>query len=328
MQLLTLFCLKVLFRVKDTDSLDLGLGDKINFGVFEEQHLSKCYSLIWTSKTNSSHTELKLHHQFWYHIECYPLPGSIDEAEEHKILLRHLTFAMIGTSLILTLSHVTYTHLDVSTSRTSTSPYTASEYSDFIMSIEKTPENSRTWPIARIAGFMAENRFINYYGHPSARLNYQHAIEEEAALASDASAEQTEGASPASDASAKQTDGPAPASDTSAEQTEGAAPASNASAEQTEGVAPASAEQTPGQSIQRRRFGGLWLPSTTHWYTMIAIFLRLWSGFLFDSPIRHHTALEDLYVDKIVYQRKYTQIMKTLQDDWSDASLLATLLFT
>ena len=27
-------------RVDDTDSLDLGLGDKINFGVFGEQHLS------------------------------------------------------------------------------------------------------------------------------------------------------------------------------------------------------------------------------------------------------------------------------------------------
>jgi len=102
-------------------------------------------------------------------------------------------------------------------------------------------------------------------------------------------------------------------------------------AEQTEGAAPtsdASAEQTPDQSTQRRRFGGLWLRATTLWYTMVAIWLRLCSVFLFDSPIRHHTALEDLFVDKIVYQRNYKRIMKTLLDDWSDASLLATVLFT
>ena len=262
--------------MEDIDSLDLGLGDKINFGVFGEQHLSTCSTLIWTSKFNSSHTELILHRQFWYHIECYPLPGSIDEAKEHDILLKHLTFAMLGTSLILTLSHVTHTHLDVSTSPTSTSTYTASECSDFIGSIEKTPKNSRTWPIARIAGFMADHRFINYYGHPSARLNHLHAFE----------VEHTEEAAPASDASA---------------------------------------EQTPDQST---RFGGLWLRATTIWYHMVAIWLRLCSIFLFDSPIRHHTALEDLFVDKIVYQRNYKRIMKTLLDDWSDASLLATVLFT
>jgi len=321
--------------VEDIDSLDLGLGDKINFGVFGEQHLSTCSTLIWTSKFNSSHTELILHRQFWSHIECYPFPGSIDEKKEYKILLRHLTFAMLGMSLILTLSHVTFTLLDVSTSLTSTSTYTASECSDFIGSIEKTPKNSRTWPIARIAGFMAEHRFTNYYGHPSARLNHLHAFEVEqtegAAPASDASAEQKEGTAPASDASAEQTEGAAPASDASAKQTEGAAPAPDASAEQTEGVAPvsdASTKQMPDQSTQRRRFGGLRFRATTRWYTMVAIWLRLCSVFLFDSPIRHHTALEGLFVDKIVYERNYNRIMKTLQDDWSEASLLATVLFT
>ena len=42
----TAYCINVLFRVEDTESLDLGLGEKINFGVFEEQHLSTCSSLI------------------------------------------------------------------------------------------------------------------------------------------------------------------------------------------------------------------------------------------------------------------------------------------
>ena len=84
----------------DVDSQDLGLGSQINFGVFGEQHLSSCSPLIWKSVTNPGHTELTLHRQFWYHIECYPLPNSINEEKEHEILLKHLTFAMLGTSLI------------------------------------------------------------------------------------------------------------------------------------------------------------------------------------------------------------------------------------
>ena len=273
-----LSCLTVRPRVEDIDSLDLGLGGKINFGVFGEQHLSLCSSLIWKSVTNSSHTELMLHRQFWYHIECYPLPGSINEENEQVILLRHLTFAMLGTSLIRTLTRYSWTS-DVSTSPTSTSTYTATECSALIGSIEKTPVNFRTWPIARIAGFMAEQRFYNYYGHPSARLNHLHAFE----------VEQNEEDVPPSDAPA---------------------------------------EQTPDQPARQRRTSGLILRATTFWYSTVAFWLRLCSIFLFDTPIRHHTALEDLFVDKIVYLRNYKRIMKTLLDDWSDASLLATVLWT
>jgi len=229
--------------VEDTDSLDLGLGDKINFGVFGEQHL-----------------KLTLHRQFWYHIECYPLPKSINEQQEHTILMKHLTFAM----------------LDVSTSSTSTSTYTADECSAFIGAIEKTPEKSRTWAIARIAGFMAQHRFYNYYGHPSARLNHLHAFEVEQAKEGE--------------------------------------------------VSDASTQQTPDQPT--RRVDALWSQATTFWFSIVAIWLRLCSVFLFDAPIRHHTALEDLFVDKIVYRRNYKRIMKTLLDDWSDASLLATVLWT
>ena len=126
---------------------------------------------------------------------------------------------------------------------------------------------------------MAEHRFYNYYGHPSARLNYLHAFE----------VEQTEDDAPASDASA---------------------------------------EQTPDQPARQWRIRDLLPRFTTFWYSLVAFWLRLCSIFLFDTPIRHHTALEDLYVDKIVYQRHYKRIMKTLLDDWSDASLLATVLWT
>jgi len=275
----TLFCLIIRFRVENTDSLDLGLGGKINVGVFGEQHLSTCFSLTWKTNFNSSHTELALHRQFWYHIDCYPLPGSIDEEKEQESLLKHLTSAMIGALLIPTLSHITHTHLDVSTSPISISFYTASECSVFIESIEKAPKDSKTWQIARIANVMAQHRFLHYYGHPSARLNYLHAFE----------VEQAEEAAPASDASA---------------------------------------EQMPDQSTQRRRFGDLWPLATTLWYSMVAIWLRLCSVFLFDAPIRHHTALEGLFVDKIVYKRNYERTMKALLDDWSDASLLTTVLWT
>ena len=39
-------------RVDNTDPLDLGLGDKINFGVFGEQHLSTYLSFVLKSKTD------------------------------------------------------------------------------------------------------------------------------------------------------------------------------------------------------------------------------------------------------------------------------------
>ncbi len=169
--------------------------------------------------------------------------------------------------------------LDVSTSPTSASTYTASECSAFIGSIVETPENSRTWPIARIAGFMAEHRFLNYYGHPSARLNYLHSFE----------VEQTE-----EDASTSAT----------------------------------STGQMTEQSTWSRRVDSLYSRATTLWYSMVAIWLRLCSVFLFDAPTRHYRSLEDLFVDKIVYKRIYKRCVETLLQDWSDASLLSTVLWT
>ena len=163
--------------------------------------------------------------------------------------------------------------LDVSTSPTSTATYAASEYSEFIGSIEKTPENSRTWPIARIAGFMAEHRFYNYYGHPSARLNHLHSFE--------------------------------------VEQTEEPAPISSAA---------------PTEHTWRKRFDDLCSQMTYFWYCMVAIWLRLCSGFLFDTPMRHHRTLEDLFVDKLIFKRNYKEVMRVLLDDWQNASFLSTVL--
>ena len=186
---------------------------------------------------------------------------------------------MLGTSCICTLLLITHRHPDEATSPTSTSTYTASECSAFIGFIEKTPEKSRTWPIARIAGFMAEHRFLNYYGHPSARLSHLHAFE----------------------------------------------------VELPEGDAPASApptEQMSEPTTWRRHLSDLSLRATTFWYSMLAVCLRLCSVFLFDTPMRHHNGLENLFVDKIVYHRTYHRTMKTLLEDWSDASLLSTVLWT
>jgi len=220
-----------------------------------------------------------LHWQFWCHIQCYPISGSIDEKKEHETLLKHLTFAMLGTSCVCSLLRIIHRHPDVSTSPTSNSSYTASEYSVFIESIEKTPEKSRTWPIARVACFMAHLRFLNYYGHPSARLSHLHAIE--------------------------------------VEQTEKDAPAS---------IPPTGQMSEP--STWRRRVDDLCLRTTTFWYSMAAVCLRLCSVLLFDTPVRHHTSLKIFFVDKIIYERIYRQSMKTLLEDWSDASLLSTVLWT
>ena len=164
--------------------------------------------------------------------------------------------------------------LDGSTSPTSTSTYTVSECSAFIGSIQRTPRNSRTWPIARVAGFMAEHRFLNYYGHPSARLNHLHSSE--------------------------------------VEQIEGDPPTSAAPTEQM-------MEQSTG------RVDGL-SSRTTFWYSMVAIWLRLCSVFLFDTPTRHHAALEDLWIDKHVFKRNCKQVLTTLLDDWQNASFLSTVL--
>ena len=50
--ILTVSHLTIRPRVEDVDSQDLGLGDKINFGVFGEQHLSTSLLFIWKAKAN------------------------------------------------------------------------------------------------------------------------------------------------------------------------------------------------------------------------------------------------------------------------------------
>ena len=127
---------------------------------------------------------------------------------------------------------------------------------------------------------MTDHQFINYYGHPSARLNHLHSFE----------VEQTE--------------------------------------EEETPTSAAPTEQMTEQSTWRQRVDGLWSRTTTFWYCIVAIWLRLCSVCLFDTPMRHHTSLENLFVDKIVYNRTYKLSMKTLLEDWSDASLLSTVLWT
>ena len=124
---------------------------------------------------------------------------------------------------------------------------------------------------------MAEHRFFNYYGHPSARVNRLHSLE----------VEQTE------------LDAPAPAT---------------------------SKEQTPEQSTWRRRIDDLSFRTTTLWYSMVAIWLRLCSVLSFDTPIRHHATLQGLMVDKIISIRNCKGFMTTLQDDWQHAGFLSTVL--
>ena len=117
---------------------------------------------------------------------------------------------------------------------------------------------------------MAEHRFYNYYGHPSARLNHLHAFE----------IELTEGGAPPSAASTK---------------------------------------QMPERSTWRRR-------TTSLGHRVVAVWLRLCSFFFFDAPIRYHTTLEDLFVDKNVFKRSYKQVIAALLDDWTHASFLSTVL--
>jgi hypothetical protein len=130
---------------------------------------------------------------------------------------------------------------------------------------------------------MADHRFINYYGHPSARLSRLHGFE--------------------------------------VEQIGEGTPASAPPTEQM-------SEPSTSSPTWRRRVDDLCLRTTAFWYSMLAVSLRFCSVFLFDTPLRHQASLENLFVDKIVHERTYQRSLKTLLEDWSDASLLSTVLWT
>jgi len=61
---------------------------------------------------------------------------------------------------------------------------------------------------------------------------------------------------------------------------------------------------------------------------MVRVCLESCSVFLFYAPERHRKSLRTFIVDEIVNEKYYHQSMKTLLEDWEDASLLSTVLWT
>lgn len=61
---------------------------------------------------------------------------------------------------------------------------------------------------------------------------------------------------------------------------------------------------------------------------VLAVLLRITCVLLFDAPATHYNALEKIWVDKIVHKARSQLLIDRTVKDWSDVSLLSTVLWT
>ncbi|KIM28673.1 hypothetical protein M408DRAFT_8509 [Serendipita vermifera MAFF 305830] len=120
---------QVVFWGAASTTNDLG-AFRVNPGTFSDHHL-----------------KLQLRQQYWSHLEMYPLETSINLEAANEELMEQLAFM----------------YMDVSTSQTSTSPWTDQQCQAFISMLHLH------W------------QFQNLYGHPAARLDRTHSYEVEVA---------------------------------------------------------------------------------------------------------------------------------------------------
>ncbi|KAG8776956.1 hypothetical protein FRC15_011608, partial [Serendipita sp. 397] len=234
---------------------DLG-ALRVNPGTFADQHL-----------------KLQLSHQYWSHVECYPLDKNIDIKEAHENLLEQLSFM----------------YIDVATSVTSTSTWSESECQSFISILSHCPQRRKTWTIARLTALMAQWQFQNLYGHPSARLDRTYSYEVEV-------------------------NDPTPDADDKAE----------AEADNTSNKSGTTATSRPSN----HRWKKFKVRIEVYWQIFVAFMLRVTCMLLFDAPAAHNTALEKVWVDKIVHRVRFQDLINKTAKDWSDVSLLSTVLWT
>lgn len=70
---------------------------------------------------------------------------------------------------------------------------------------------------------------------------------------------------------------------------------------------------------------GKWIRFSRAW---VAILLQICCFILFDTPDTHNSALETIWVDKIVIQARVQYLIDRTIKDWGDAILLSTVLWT
>jgi hypothetical protein len=61
---------------------------------------------------------------------------------------------------------------------------------------------------------------------------------------------------------------------------------------------------------------------------LVAILLRLCCFLLFDAPAKHNEELQRIWVDKIVNQMRFQELIDRTAEDWERVSLLSTVLWT
>jgi hypothetical protein len=61
---------------------------------------------------------------------------------------------------------------------------------------------------------------------------------------------------------------------------------------------------------------------------LVAILLRLCCLLLFDAPAKHNEELQRIWVDKIVNQMRFQELIDRTVEDWERVSLLSTVLWT
>jgi hypothetical protein len=61
---------------------------------------------------------------------------------------------------------------------------------------------------------------------------------------------------------------------------------------------------------------------------VMAVLLRIVCVLLFEAPMAHNSALELVWVDKIVNKVRFQDLIDKTVKDWGDISLLATVLWT
>jgi hypothetical protein len=61
---------------------------------------------------------------------------------------------------------------------------------------------------------------------------------------------------------------------------------------------------------------------------LVAILLRLCCLLLFDAPAKHNEELQRIWVDKIVNQIHFQELIDRTVEDWKEVSLLSTVLWT
>lgn len=150
------------------------------------------------------------------------------------------------------------------------------------------PKGRKTWSVARLSAQVANWQFQNLYGHPSARLSRFYSYEVELTH---------------------------PPTRPKGEKGETG----------TIGDDGSDASSTKAGSTLLPNMWSRWL---TFYHAVMALLLRICCLLLFDAPAAHNTALELVWVDKIVNKPRFQHLIDRTTKDWGDASLLSTVLWT